>query len=210
MPVQFSPISLAIKARRVSQSLRLPSEGRARRISRRRWRASIWHEVKGQPSRPTQWPKEKGWWWGNEAIAYKIFDSTVFIAYKVSELEKQKQEEESILHNIQETRALMSVGELAKGVIYTESLKTGWRPPRYIREASQSRHDRIRKKWHILVEGEDVPPPVKTFREMKFPKPILDALKKKGITYPTPIQLQGLPTVYDFYRRSYRPDHQLT
>ena len=91
----------------------------------------------------------------------------------------------------------MSVGELAKGVVYTESLKTGWRPPRYILEASQSRHERIRKKLHILVEGEDVPPPIKTFREMKFPKPILDALKKKGITHPTPIQLQGLPTVYD-------------
>ena len=118
-------------------------------------------------------------------------------AHKVSELEKQKREEESILHNIQETRALMSVGELAKGVVYTESLKTGWRPPRYILEASQSRHERIRKKLHILVEGEDVPPPIKTFREMKFPKPILDALKKKGITHPTPIQLQGLPTVYD-------------
>lgn len=118
-------------------------------------------------------------------------------AHKVSELEKQKREEESILHNIQETRALMSVGELAKGVVYTESLTTGWRPPRYIREASQSRHERIRKKWHILVEGDNVPPPIKTFREMKFPKPILDALKKKGITHPTPIQLQGLPTMYD-------------
>lgn len=122
--------------------------------------------------------------------------NSLYTAHKVSELEKQKREEESILHNIQETRALMSVGELAKGVIYTESLTTGWRPPRYIREASQNRHDRIRKKWHILVEGEDVPPPIKTFREMKFPKPILDGLKKKGITHPTPIQLQGLPTVY--------------
>ena len=47
-------------------------------------------------------------------------------AYKVSELDKQRQEEEKILHNIQETRALMSVGELAKGVVYTESLRTGW------------------------------------------------------------------------------------
>lgn len=114
----------------------------------------------------------------------------------MSELEKQKQEEQSILQNIQETRALMSVGELAKGVVYTESLKTGWQPPRYIREASQSRHERIRKKWHILVEGDDIPPPIKTFREMKFPKAILDGLKKKGITHPTPIQLQGLPTMY--------------
>lgn len=89
----------------------------------------------------------------------------------------------------------MGVGELAKGVVYTKSLKTGWRPPRYIREASDSRHERIRKKWHILTEGDDIPPPVKMFKEMKFPRAILDALKKKGITKPTPIQVQGIPTV---------------
>lgn len=103
-------------------------------------------------------------------------------------------EEDKILHSIQETRALMSVGELAKGVIYTESLRTGWRAPRYIREAQESRHERIRKKWHILTEGEDVPPPIKSFKEMKFPQPIMEALKNKGITKPTPIQVQGLPT----------------
>lgn len=85
-------------------------------------------------------------------------------AHKVSEMDKQRQEEAKILHSIQETRALMSVGELAKGVVYSESLKTGWRPPRYIREASQSKHERIRKKMHILTEGEDVPPPIKTFK----------------------------------------------
>lgn len=116
-------------------------------------------------------------------------------ANKVSELDKQRVEEEKILHSIQETRALMGVGEIAKGVTYTESLRTGWRPPRYIREAPESKHERIRKKWHILIEGEDVPPPIKTFREMKFPQPILDILKKKGITKPTSIQVQGIPTV---------------
>ncbi|XP_003384704.3 PREDICTED: probable ATP-dependent RNA helicase DDX41 [Amphimedon queenslandica] len=115
-------------------------------------------------------------------------------AHKVSELDKQKEEEEKILHNIQETRALMSVGELAKGVVYKESLVTGWRPPHYINVASKGRHERIRKKWHILTEGENLPPPIKTFKEMKFPRPILTALKKKGITRPTPIQIQGLPT----------------
>lgn len=116
-------------------------------------------------------------------------------AHKVSEMDKQREEEAKILHSIQETRALMSVGELAKGVIYTESLKTGWRPPHYIREAPRSRHERIRKKWHILVDGDDIPPPIKTFKEMKFPRAILSALKKKGIAHPTPIQLQGLPTI---------------
>ena len=120
---------------------------------------------------------------------------TISPAHKVSELDKQRQEEEKILHSIQETRALMSVGELAKGVVYTEPLKTGWRPPRYIREAPESKHERIRKKWHILTEGENIPPPVKTFQEMKLPKPVIDELKKKGITHPTPIQIQGIPAV---------------
>lgn len=87
-----------------------------------------------------------------------------------------------------------------------------------------ARHERVRKKYHILVEGEGIPPPIKSFREMKFPQgksisPILHAvphaqlhangplstlmvfaaflkgLKKKGIVHPTPIQIQGIPTV---------------
>ena len=82
----------------------------------------------------------------------------------MSELDKQRAEETKILHSIQETRALMSVGELAKGVVYTEPLQTGWRAPYYIREASLSRHERIRAKWHILTDGEDIPPPIKTFK----------------------------------------------
>ena len=39
-----------------------------------------------------------------------------------------------------------------------------WRPPHYINIASKSRHERIRKKWHILTEGENLPPPIKTFK----------------------------------------------
>ena len=71
-----------------------------------------------------------------------------------------------------------------------------WRPPGYIQEMPESKHEKIRKKWHILVEGEDKPPPIKTFKEMKFPKPVLHGLKKKGIHQPTPIQIQGIPAVY--------------
>ena len=43
---------------------------------------------------------------------------------KESELDRQIAEEEEIFKNITETRALMGVGELAKGVVYTESLQT--------------------------------------------------------------------------------------
>ena len=53
----------------------------------------------------------------------------------------------------------------------------------------------IRHKWHIVVEGEGLPPPIRSFREMKFPSPILDALTSKNILRPTPIQIQGLPVV---------------
>ena len=30
---------------------------------------------------------------------------------------------------------------------------------------------------------------------MKFPKPVIDSLKKRGIAAPSPIQMQGIPTV---------------
>lgn len=51
-----------------------------------------------------------------------------------------------------------------------------WRAPRYILGMSEARHDRVRKKYHILVEGEGIPPPIKSFKEMKFPagKPGVD------------------------------------
>lgn len=38
-----------------------------------------------------------------------------------------------------------------------------------------------------------MPPPIKHFRDMKFPEPILRTLEEKGIKKPTPIQVQGLP-----------------
>ncbi len=57
------------------------------------------------------------------------------------------------------------------------------------------KREELRDKLKILVEGEDVPVPIKSFKEMKFPKPILNALDKKCIKKPTPIQVQGIPTV---------------
>ena len=55
--------------------------------------------------------------------------------------------------------------------------------------------EEIRDKWHIIVEGVDIPPPIRTFKEMKFPGPILNELERKGIARPTPIQIQGLPVI---------------
>lgn len=47
----------------------------------------------------------------------------------------------------------------------------------------------FRKKWHIICEGVDLPPPIKDFKNMRFPEPIMKALQKKGIMKPTPIQV---------------------
>ncbi len=87
----------------------------------------------------------------------------------------------------------MSAEEVARGRQYTEALKTNWRPPKYLQDMPYEERMRLRDKWMILVEGEDVVAPVRTFREMKFPEPILRALEDKGIKRPTPIQVQGLP-----------------
>jgi len=32
---------------------------------------------------------------------------------------------------------------------------------------SKEKIDEIRKNWHIIVEGDDVPPPIKSFKVMK-------------------------------------------
>lgn len=116
-------------------------------------------------------------------------------ARKETAREKILKEEEKILESVAEKKALKAVSELAKGIEYKDPIKTGWRPPQYILNKPEEKHEKIRKKYHILVEGEDKPPPIQSFREMKFPKPILHGLKKKGIQHPTPIQIQGIPAV---------------
>jgi len=102
-----------------------------------------------------------------------------------------------------QTNALQAAGELAKGVQYTNPFRTTWKPPSYILDQGEQSWVATRKKWHILVESPEVakdelnpadcPPPLKSFAEMKFPSPILDALAEKNISRPTPIQMQGLP-----------------
>jgi len=107
----------------------------------------------------------------------------------------QKEEENRILREASkvQTNALQAASELAKGVIYTESLPTSWTCPRHILNQGEEVWEKIRKNWHILVEGFDSPPPMKSFLDMKFPTPITDFLKQRNIKRPTPIQMQGLP-----------------
>lgn len=116
-------------------------------------------------------------------------------AKKVSAAERQLRKEEEILESVAEKTALMGVSELAKGIQYVEPIKTSWRPPRYVFDYPESRHELIRREFRILVEGEDIPAPLTAFREMKFHKGITAGLNEKKIKTPTPIQIQGIPTV---------------
>ncbi|GAA5825567.1 hypothetical protein JCM5353_002343 [Sporobolomyces roseus] len=114
-----------------------------------------------------------------------------------SEQQKQAEEEAKILLAQEASRkALAGAEELAKGIVYTERMKSTWRAPHYITKRSETENDTIREKFHIITSGDDVPPPITNFKDMKLPKPLLDYLKKKKIEAPTPIQLQGIPVAF--------------
>ena len=52
----------------------------------------------------------------------------------------------------------------------------------------------LRKKWYIIAEGEEIRAH-QVLQDMRFPEPIVAALAANGIKRPTPIQVQGIPTV---------------
>jgi ATP-dependent RNA helicase DDX41 len=87
---------------------------------------------------------------------------------KKTEGEKAEEADAEILAAIASRRKLASDLELAKGIHYTDSLKTSWRSPKYIREQTQEQHQQLREKFHILVDGEDIPPPIEHFSVFIF------------------------------------------
>ncbi|KAJ2464130.1 hypothetical protein GGI02_005062, partial [Coemansia sp. RSA 2322] len=110
-----------------------------------------------------------------------------------TEEEKQQEQEKALLGAIARRKQLASAAELAKGVVYTESMRSNWRLlPRH-RLLTEAEANARRKLWHIIVDGDDIPPPLFTFKAMRFPPPVLDYLKAKNIIQPSPIQMQGLP-----------------
>lgn len=111
----------------------------------------------------------------------------------MSEKEKLEIEESKLLRAVGPSKQLKSDYELAKGIKYSKPLETSWTPPKHIRDLSDEDATNRRKKMQILVEGEDIPPPIRTFREMRFPPALLKYLQTMGIKKPTEIQAQGLP-----------------
>lgn len=108
---------------------------------------------------------------------------------------QQRQEEEArIMREASkvQTNALQAASEVAKGVEYKKPLPSTWTCPKHILDQGLEGWEKIRKEWHMDVEGNNIPPPCKRFQDMKLPQPLLDVLTKKGIKRPTPIQMQGL------------------
>ncbi|KAM3256564.1 hypothetical protein ACQJBY_049168 [Aegilops geniculata] len=114
-------------------------------------------------------------------------------APEITPTERLIQEEQKIAEEASYRTTLKPVGEIAKDITYTEPLRTGWKPPLRLRRMPRQKADELRRKWHILVEGDNVPPPARDFCDLRFPKPISRMLREKGIVQPTPIQVQGLP-----------------
>ncbi|KAI5076913.1 hypothetical protein GOP47_0008978 [Adiantum capillus-veneris] len=115
---------------------------------------------------------------------------------EISVVEQIGNQEKLMMECLSECKMpLVPVRERAKGIQYTEPMETGWKPPSHVRHMSEKECEEIRKRWHILVEGEAVPPPCQNFTDMRFPDAILQKLNGKGIMRPTPIQVQGLPVI---------------
>ncbi|WJX86566.1 DEAD-box ATP-dependent RNA helicase 35 [Trifolium repens] len=122
----------------------------------------------------------------------RVVESKPSLLVKASQLKKDQpevsiteqiiQQEKEMIESLPDNKTLKSVRELAKGITYTEPLPTGWKPPLYIRRMSKKDCELMRKQWHIIVDGEEIPPPIKNFKDMRFPDPILKMLKTKGKT----------------------------
>lgn len=107
----------------------------------------------------------------------------------------RKEEEKRILREASkvQTNALQAASEVASGVTYTTPMPSTWTVPRYLLAQGPDEWQKVRQEWHMDVEGDDIPPPMKRFKDMKLPLPIIMALKEKNIQRPTPIQMQGIP-----------------
>ena len=107
--------------------------------------------------------------------------------------ERRKEEEAAVEQSILHGGQLKSAYDLAHGVSYGKRLASTWEPPGYVRRMSEEQVAFIRKKYNVLVEGDDVPRPCLSFSDLKIPHQLTAALDFNGILTPKPIQMQGIP-----------------
>ncbi|OII72314.1 DEAD DEAH box helicase family protein [Cryptosporidium andersoni] len=112
-------------------------------------------------------------------------------------LDTLRAEEQELIAAVQKSynAPLVAVHELAKGIVYDERMRTSWRPPPKYAVLTPAECSNLRSQLLIDVNGVDIPPPIMSFKDMGFPKGLIDALSAKGIMKPTQIQMQGLPVI---------------
>ncbi|KCV71218.1 hypothetical protein H696_02169 [Fonticula alba] len=114
----------------------------------------------------------------------------------ITEEERRRLEDEALLKQIEARKPLQAGREFADGIVYTEPLRvTAWQPPRFLRELSMEDRRKIWRSYHAQVRGDDVPAPARRYEYLKFPTPIMDVLRKRGIKAPLTIQAIALPIV---------------
>ncbi|KNG78217.1 RNA helicase [Plasmodium falciparum IGH-CR14] len=116
---------------------------------------------------------------------------------EIDETEEIRKREEKLLAQVSKAlnAPLQSVKERAKGIVYKENVESIWKLPKKYKLLKKSYVEKIRRIFYIDVNGDDIPAPIKNFKDMKFPKAILKGLRKKNIKKPTQIQMQGLPSI---------------
>ncbi|CAD7935522.1 unnamed protein product [Amoebophrya sp. A120] len=115
---------------------------------------------------------------------------------KDKQLRREIEESEAkIMEQLQYQTPLVSRQENAKGIKYKEPMPAigQWRPLAKHRLQSEAENEKLREMFMFEAAGADLPPPLKKFEYMRFPKGLVDALVAKGIKKPTQIQMQGIP-----------------
>ncbi|EAN32599.2 putative ATP-dependent RNA helicase DDX41 [Theileria parva strain Muguga] len=91
--------------------------------------------------------------------------------------------------------ALSPVKDSPKAIVYKSPIDSIYKIPSKYLTIDPNVVDSVRNALVIDVSGDQVPPPILTFEDMKLPRPILKALRHKKIFEPTKIQMQAMPAV---------------
>eukprot|EP00388_Colpodella_angusta_P003982 GDKJ01013608.1.p1 GENE.GDKJ01013608.1~~GDKJ01013608.1.p1 ORF type:complete len:792 (+),score=124.89 GDKJ01013608.1:39-2414(+) len=114
------------------------------------------------------------------------------------EVDRLVEEENLLMKQAQSSMnaAIVSAKERISGKIYTDRMKASWQPPFPYNRMSENEKKETRDKYLIEVQGNDCPPCIPSFSDMRLPRGILNELKKSKIDKPTAIQMQALPAAF--------------
>ena len=73
---------------------------------------------------------------------------------ELTALKKKAREEAEVMKEVSnvQVKALTTVAERARGIVYTEVMKSSWRPFPHTRKRTEEENEALRNKLHIIVE----------------------------------------------------------